>query len=542
MAQCMMFHGLGRCRRGYLFLLGATALAVALADWLFYGHAIGWTAALFAAAVIALLAARDGGFLRTWPGRAVTLAAGGLLAALVEEPAPLAVFMTCLAVGMLAVLNRNDWPGGAREWAARLVSALGVSLTRLVADNRLAARWMRRHPFSLRSPVRAATMWLLPVALGFVFVLLFRAANPIIAELVGVAFDWIADKLSGLIDLIDFPRNFFWLAVAAVVYALLRVRRVRRRAVPPPLPAWAIAVPETEALVASRRAAFATAVVVRCLLLFNLLFAVQNLLDVAYLFGGAKLPEGMTHSEYVHRGAYPLVATALLAALFVLVAFRPGGPAERSVLARRLVYAWVAQNVFLTLTAAWRLDLYVEAYSLTRMRVAAGIWMLLVATGLVWIGCRIVFRRDNAWLLNANVLTTVAVLYACCFVNFDRVIADYNVNHCLETGSGDAAIDIDYLGTLGPDALPALRRITPVLDTSARQRASLAYVEALERELSDDLSDWRGWTLRRSRLNDGVAPSPMPQVAGYDRARAAPIPLQRTTDAVNASGSQRSRR
>jgi hypothetical protein len=32
----------------------------------------------------------------------------------------------------------------------------------------------------------------------------------------------------------------------------------------------------------------------------------------------------MTLAEYAHRGAYPLIVTALLAALFVLIAFRQG--------------------------------------------------------------------------------------------------------------------------------------------------------------------------------------------------------------------------
>jgi hypothetical protein len=305
--------------------------------------------------------------------------------------------------------------------------------------------------------------------------------------------------------------------VAAVVYALLRVRRSRRRATANADAAaehwdqWSAGTGTNDAAAVTAytlapRAVSATGVVVRCLLVFNALFAVQTALDAAYLFGGATLPAGMTHAEYAHRGAYPLVATALLAAAFVLVAFRPGGAAERSVLARRLVYAWVAQNVFLTVTAAWRLDLYVAVYSLTRLRVAAGVWMLLVATGLVWIGCRIVFRRDNAWLLNANVLTALAVLYACCFVNFDRVIADYNVAHCREAGGEGVAIDTDYLYALGPDALPALRRVTPMLKDSRRRRAAEAYGVALRTRLREDLSDWRGWTLRRWRTWGGDAP------------------------------------
>jgi hypothetical protein len=503
----------GSWRRGYWFLLGATVLCVALADWLFYGHTLGWSAALFTAALMTALALRGGGFMCSGAGRAVAAAAGGIVAALVEEPTPIAILLAALAVMMLAVLNRNRWPGGAREWAARLAEAIGVALTKVVTDNRLVARWFARHPLSLGGPARAATVWALPLALGAVFVLLFRAANPVFANLVGRAADWLGDMLANVAAMFDLPRNVFWLTMAAVVYALLRVRRCRRqRTGRPPLAVWE---PEE---VAARRSAFARAVVVRSLLLFNALFALQNLLDVMYLFGGATLPEGMDYAQYAHRGAYPLVATALLAAAFVLAAFRPGGAAEKSVLARRLVYGWVAQNVFLTVTAAWRLDLYVGAYSLTRMRLAAGVWMLLVAAGLVWIGCRIVFRRDNAWLLNANVLTAAALLYAGCFVIFDRVIADFNVAHCREAAGEGAALDLDYLRGLGPDALPALRRAGPLLPPGERRSASVAYADDLEQELRAELSDWRGWTLRRARLSEGAgaAPGPAEFIAGSD--------------------------
>ena len=68
--------------------------------------------------------------------------------------------------------------------------------------------------------------------------------------------------------------------------------------------------------------------ILRSLILFNLLFAAQSILDGIYLWGHVALPDNLTYAAYAHRGAYPLIATALLAAAFVLVAMRPGGPAR----------------------------------------------------------------------------------------------------------------------------------------------------------------------------------------------------------------------
>ena len=73
---------------------------------------------------------------------------------------------------------------------------------------------------------------------------------------------------------------------------------------------------------------FGVATILRSLILFNLLFAVQTILDMIYLWGNATLPAGINYASYAHQGAYPLIVTALLAAGFVLAAMKPGGPAE----------------------------------------------------------------------------------------------------------------------------------------------------------------------------------------------------------------------
>ncbi len=100
----------------------------------------------------------------------------------------------------------------------------------------------------------------------------------------------------------------------------------------------------------------------------------------------------MTHAAYAHRGAYPLIVTALLAAACRLITMRPGSETSGDRLIRALVYLWTAQNIVLVISSILRLDLYVSIYSLTYWRVAAFIWMGLVAVGLV-----LIMARHRAW-------------------------------------------------------------------------------------------------------------------------------------------------
>jgi hypothetical protein len=236
--------------------------------------------------------------------------------------------------------------------------------------------------------------------------------------------------------------------------------------------------------------------ITRSLVLFNALFAVQTALDLTYLWGGAALPDGMSYAEYAHRGAYPLIATALLAAGFVLIAMRPSGPAEESRPIRPLVLIFIAQNILLVISSIFRLDLYVAAYSLTYWRLAAFVWMGLVAAGLFLILVQIVLRKPNSWLVSANAISLALVLYGCCFINAPRVIASYNLEHCREITGAGAHLDQNYLASLGPQAIPPLE-------------AHLAEIPALRlivpklrsyHETQMHHRNWRAWGFRSWRL------------------------------------------
>jgi Domain of unknown function (DUF4173) len=321
-------------------------------------------------------------------------------------------------------------------------------------------------------------VWIVPVLMSCVFLALFASANPLIAK-------WLsAANLAKMTANLSLPRILFRLVALSLIWPFVYLRWRRKPAV-----ANAPVVVATDFLSA--------ATVLRSLILFNLLFAVQTVLDVVYLWGNAALPADITYASYAHRGAYPLILTALLAAGFVLVAMRPGGPAEQSKVIRPLVYLWVAQNVMMVVSSIMRLDLYVQTYLLTYWRLAAFIWMLLVATGLVLIVARIALQRSNGWLIRLNLIAVLLTLYACSLTNFAAVIADYNVSHSREvTGSGVNA-DINYLFSLGPQALPGINKSPRLREgdwTLVASRDSL--VDRFQRKTASR----RAWSLRDWRL------------------------------------------
>lgn len=393
----------------------------------------------------------------------------------IERPTALGWVLYALAVGVAVLAPRAATGEDAFQWAQRLVAGGVLGAFGPVLDaGRLRKARARSRSLRLAALAGAAA---LPVVGGVIFLSLFAVANPVISE-----------ALAGFrLPAPDAARILFAGVVATVAWTALRPRGLRRRA------ARAGTAQPAELPGAT------TLSVAASLVVFNLVFALQNGLDLAFLWSGATLPQGMSHAEYAHRGAYPLIATALLAGLFVLVFLRPGTPTAASRPIRRLVTVWVAQNVFLVASTMLRTLEYVDAYSLTRLRIAALIWMILVAVGLVLIAWRLVRGRSGGWLMNANALAAGVALAACSLVDLGAVAAAWNVHHAREVGGRGVALDLAYIGRLSGAGVVSLaeleqRPLDPVFrcKLSRTRRWEMAWMSVRQ-------ADWRAWRWRDAR-------------------------------------------
>ena len=472
-------------------------MLVALADWFFYGHTVGWTLGafglLFGGGVLLL------GDVRAWTRAAAWLGTCYVVLCLrmMIDPEPRVVLLGSLSGVGLMFTARSGWTWRGTVWLRRLRQiALDTAKSWLVAAGFTVAAPLL--PIVYLSRTRRIQRWLLPVALGCLFLGLFAHANPVISLALSAVKKAILDMLKWLPSLDFIGHLVFWITIGAVVWTMLR-----HRARDPETEAPA---PPQECLCWCDRL-LQPDVIRNALVIFNVLFAVQTTLDFWYLLGGGTLPQGVTYAEYAQRGAYPLVATALLAAGFVLVTFRDGSVSAETRTARWLVYGWLAQNVLLVVSAGWRLWMYVSVYSLSRLRLAAGLWMVLVACGLILIIVRIWGRRSNGWLVRCNLLSLAAALmiHSCGMPNM--LIADFNVRHCREMGCADACpVDIKYLTSLGYDALPALIRLEYRVEGNRllSDNVHSAIVKA-KRSLDTASRDWRGATLKRRYVTGKLA-------------------------------------
>lgn len=385
---------------------------------------------------------------------------------LVDDPGPLPWVLFWAALSVAALIPRVAAFDDAWRWAMRLL-VQGLSTPFAL-------------PFDLRrmggvrgrglSPVRIAATLALPVIGGTLFLILFAQANPLIENVfynVALPEPW---------------QLGLWAAVAAMAWPAFRPRAAAIR--------WAARLPDPE----PRIPGTSLPSVLLALGLFNLLFAVQNALDIAFLWSGAGLPAGVSAADYAHRGAYPLIATALLAGVLALAMLRPGSESAGNRWARRLVTLWVAQNLVLVASSVLRTTRYIDESMLTAWRIAALLWMGLVALGLVLIAWRILGDRSARWLVNANALAAGIVLTGCAAVDLGATAAAYNVRT-----QRPGAVDLCYLQMVGDGALlPVIALERRPMDATARQ--NVRYVrQIMHADLAWRQAQWGSWTLRGAR-------------------------------------------
>ena len=343
--------------------------------------------------------------------------------------------------------------------------------------------------------MRGIFLWLLPVLFTLLFLLLFASANPFFEKGISNVLE-----LFRKIQMPNLSRLFFWFCVFLFTTSLSGLTLWNRFT-----EIWDNHLTLCDYQLELRKSTdlLLARIMTRGLILFNLLFLIQNVFDIEYLWAGAALPGGITYAEYAHRGAYPLIATALLAGLLTLVAFCRQCTGQAWKWARILVYVWLVQNVFLVASSLLRLWKYISVYSLTELRVAAALWMLLVACGLCLILYKIWTNRNLAWLVWANGGALLVLLLFVMLFDVRGYIAEYNLAHCREVvketkeGIQPVPLDTKYLCSLGYPALPALLKAEEKGIEIPPTRFGDDQIQEKYLQLSKDLDNWRTFTLHR---------------------------------------------
>nr|WP_312846087.1 DUF4173 domain-containing protein [Streptomyces sp. WAC05374] len=228
------------------------------------------------------------------------------------------------------------------------------------------------------------------------------------------------------------------------------------------------------------------------LIVLNLLFAAFNAVQLTVLFGGYEKvlnQTGLTYAEYARQGFWQLLWATLLTLAVIGLALRwaPRDGARDRTLVRSVLGTLCLLTLVVVASALRRMDLYVDAYGLTRLRVSVAAMELWLGLVLVLIMAAGIVGARRLHLPRAVAVSAAAGVLAFGLVSPDGLVAERNVQRYERTGK----IDIGYLDGLSADAVPALDRLPePLRSCALRNIAS---------DLGADETPWYGSSLGETR-------------------------------------------
>jgi hypothetical protein len=242
------------------------------------------------------------------------------------------------------------------------------------------------------------------------------------------------------------------------------------------------------------------------LLSVNALFSVFVAIQFRYFFGGQTNIGlgGFTYAEYARRGFGELLAVAFFSLLLFLalstIARRQGGK-QRGLFS--LLGVWLVVMVSVMQVSSFqRLLLYEQAYGFTRLRTYTHVFI-------IWLGVLLVALLALELLSRLQVFPLVVLLVVLGFglsinvLNVDRFIAQQNIRRA----QAGQKLDLDYLGSLSNDAVPAIARIFQSRPADDPLRDDLGGLLACRAALLDEQAgelSWQSFHLARYHARNAL--------------------------------------
>jgi len=369
---------------------------------------------------------------------------------------PLDFLLLLLFFAFLSLRARGirEWATGIATVGAALVMSAVLSVTGLVRLVFRDVNWRGLQPGSTtRRALVVLRGFLIAFPLLLIFIALLTSADP--------AFAGILQDLFNL----DIPRILvhivFTVLITVPVAGFLCSMLTPRDLPNGTRPSWLrLAAGETNVAVA----------------LIDILFAAFVIVQLRYFFGGAalvKVAPKLSYADYARHGFFELVAVAALVLPLLLLA--EWLIDKTSMTTFRLLALAQVLLVFVILVSAYRrMQLYVDEFGLTELRLYTTAFMFVMAALLAWFAATVLTGHRLQFFLGAISigLTAVIVLHV---INPDATIVRSNV-------ARKRALDVAYLTSLSADADPAL--VAAHLPCTAPRRKAII--------------DWRSWNLSRA--------------------------------------------
>lgn len=433
---------------------------------------------------------------------------------------------------LLLVVVFSQYPHRSVWYAAG--SALMNYLT-AAASFRNVVKLIRRNRISLKGTRRSLRMFVIPIIILLLFSMLYRFANPVFGEFINESmlaignfftrfFSWFSWERFGFLVaglfvtcglLLKSSNNWFSTADLQKTDILLRRKN--------DIVAWKktgwydllfIFIGKIATGVMALRNENRTGIIT--LVLLNVLLLGINSIDIVYVWFGFKANSSTNFSESVHEGTGLLIFSILLAMMVLLFFFRGNlNFYQKNKWLRYGAYAWLAQNALLVISVLLRDYYYIAHDGLAYKRIGVLIFLSLVLAGLTTVFFKIYYRKTSYYLLRLNAWFATIMLVVCSCVNWDEMIAKYNLAR-----KDTIALDVKFLLTLSNKTLPLLQQNIEIFEPPLKStngegeylyRSSLTPMQVFQqrkRNFQEELDrySWLSWNMADESVKRALIP------------------------------------
>ncbi|WEV73200.1 DUF4173 domain-containing protein [Bifidobacterium sp. ESL0790] len=274
--------------------------------------------------------------------------------------------------------------------------------------------------------------------------------------------------------LLDIAR--FALIVPIAFSLLYALRHHRRKAKP-------VTGPATPS-----RSSVSAAALNTMLAILDVVYLVFVAIQFSYLFGGTDtLKRFGGYAAYARAGFFQLVAVTVINLVVVMACVYLRQSQKRSTPLLCLELVLVASTAVMLISAVWRMNLYVNEYGLTRLRLLTYWGMAAIAFLLVVTVVKLFRPRTGLFRLAVFGVVCLWLIFA--FAQPDYIIAKVNVDGYL-SGSIEQ-IDVDYLGELPAQASGPLNRLKNEASSKTVRKDAGHALDGINEKASH--TDWSLW-------------------------------------------------
>lgn len=296
-------------------------------------------------------------------------------------------------------------------------------------------------------------IFLIPVFIVFLFVLIYKGSNPFFKILVDDIVVFISEKLSFILEGVDFQLIITFL-IGLFISVFIFIRTSNKDFILQD-------VKSDEVLQRNRNKALKSfgmksllneySAGVFLLIILNLLILTVNVIDIKWVWFGFEW-EGQYLKQFVHEGTYLLILSILISIILVLYYFRGNlNFYKNNKLLKYLSFIWLMQNGILAISVAIRNFWYINYFALAYKRIGVIVFLALTLYGLYAVYRKVSRRKSAFYLFKTNSYALLVVLILTSTINWDIVIAKYNFKH-----ADHSFLHLDYLSGLSDKALPYL--------------------------------------------------------------------------------------